>query len=90
MTWTVVEASNNSTFDDRVDGFENVGLKDGLPYLNNEVDLLKLFLNLYPGNIEEDLNRMNEYGKQEYKKAGFTPVTMNELVTFFGLLIGAV
>ena len=59
----------------------------GLPSRHASVDLVQLCVNLYPGDIDEDLNRLNVAGM--LKRKGFNPVTPREWLAFWGLVAAA-
>ena len=86
VTWTVV-----STVEERPPTMSQpsiFGLKEGLPENESgEVDLLKLWLMLYPGDPGEHITNLNAAGL--LKDARFKAVTLHEWLTFWGLIIGA-
>ena len=87
VTWTVIPASQESDVPEMVARFPSPGLVDGLPVRDQDVDLLRLWLAMYPGDIEEDVARLNYHGIR--KKATWKLVTPREWVTFCGLIIAA-
>ena len=62
VTWTVIQDVGDSTVAERAEMFEKPGLRDGLPVRNEDVDLLALWMLLYPGDMDEDLDKMNNAG----------------------------
>ena len=62
-----------------------VGLKEGLPVTDGRVDILKLWLRLYPGDMHADLRKLNDEGLS--KRADFRQVSPTEFVRFWGLMI---
>jgi hypothetical protein len=88
VTWTVVNNVLDSTEQSRhAELGPDAGLRGGLPVRDGDVHLLALWLKLYPGSIEDDLQRLNSQGI--LRKSTFSPVSQQEWVTFWGLVIGA-
>jgi hypothetical protein len=87
--WTVVLAVTTYTRKERSADFreKGVGLKGGIPTSKDgDVDVLSLWLHLYPGKIEDDLCRMNEGFR---KKVSWKHVTQHEWVVFIGIICPA-
>jgi hypothetical protein len=64
---------------------KGVGLKGGIPASKDgDVDLLSMWLHLYPGKIEDDLCRLNKEGLG--KKAGWKLVTKHEWLVCIGII----
>ena len=89
ISWTVVDQSNASTFEERAANFENVGFKGGIPKHHNDMDLMQLFFDLYPGDMQADLRQMNRYAVEVEKIKHFKEVSQKEFLVFYGLIIGA-
>jgi hypothetical protein len=73
FVWRDVPAVTTHTRKERLAYFreKGVGLKGGIPTSNDgDVDLLSLWLHLYPGKIEDDLRRLNEEGFLEKRQVG--------------------
>jgi hypothetical protein len=51
-----------------------VGLKEGLPVMDGRVDILKLWLRLYPGDMHADLRKL--YDASLSKRADFTQANL--------------
>jgi hypothetical protein len=63
----------------------HVGLKEGLHVTDGRVDILKLWLRLYPGDMHADLRKLNDEGLR--KRADFRQVCPTEFVRFWGLMV---
>jgi hypothetical protein len=88
VTWTVVDNILDSTEQSRQATVgQAAGLRAGLPGADGDIDLLALWLTLYPGSIEDDLQRLNS--QASLRKSTYRPVSMSEWVTFWGLVLGA-
>eukprot|EP00873_Tetraselmis_striata_P006595 jgi/Tetstr1/426859/TSEL_017073.t1 len=61
------------------------GLLEGLPIGDGNVDMLKLWLTLYPGDIEADLERVNASGLRKSNTHKF--ISLREYVRFWGLVL---
>ena len=87
ITWTVVQDVTEATTVERSQRLPEPGLKGGLPTKDSDVDLLGLWLKMYPGDMQDDINRINAQGlRQRYN---WKLITQREFVTFWGLIIGA-
>jgi hypothetical protein len=62
-----------------------VGLKEGLPVTDGRVDILKLWLPLYPGDMHVDLRKLNDACLS--KRADFGHVIPTEFVNFGSLMV---
>eukprot|EP00873_Tetraselmis_striata_P037229 jgi/Tetstr1/457493/TSEL_044075.t1 len=71
----------------RAAGGEATGLRGGLPYRDGALDLLALWLKLYPGDVVQDLEKLNDYALRT--RTTFRPVTESEWVRFWGLVLAA-
>mmetsp|Transcript_24839 Transcript_24839/g.63963 ORF Transcript_24839/g.63963 Transcript_24839/m.63963 type:complete len:234 (-) Transcript_24839:193-894(-) len=71
----------------RAAGGEATGLRGGLPYRDGALDLLALWLKLYPGDVVQDLEKLNDYALRT--RTTFRPVTKSEWVRFWGLVLAA-
>jgi hypothetical protein len=60
----------------------HVGLKEGLPVTDGRVDVLKLWLRPYPGDIHADLQIINSVRLS--KRVDFGHVSPPEYVRFWG------
>ena len=78
--WTVVE-EHHATSSDFVGKAELVNFG-----MSHDVDLLRLFLHLYPGSPERDIDRANRYMTHWF--ARWKPITTHEWIKFLGLLYG--
>ena len=85
VTWTVISDVTDSTIAERAEKFDKPGLRDGLPVQHEDVDLLALWLLLYPGDMLEDIEKMNAAGLM--KKATWRLITPREYTVFWGLMI---
>lgn len=94
-TWVVCDKDYDPpiTTDDRaIDmkraaGDEPTGLRGGLPYRDGDLDMLGLWIKMYPGDIPTDITRLNETALRT--RTSFRPVTESEWVRFWGLIIAA-
>ena len=86
-TWTVIPEVVDCRVPEMEARFAHPGLDGGLPVRDADVDLLKLWLRLYPGDIEQDLGRLNAAGLR--RKATFRQVTPREWVQFWGLILAS-
>jgi hypothetical protein len=87
LVWTIVLAETTDTRKERLVDFreKGVGLKGRIPTSKDgDVDMLSMWLHLYPGKIEDDLCRLHEEGFR--KKAGWKLVTPHEWVAFIGII----
>jgi hypothetical protein len=85
--WTIISGVTNDTRRKRPALFHDkiVGLKSGMPATkDSDVDMLRMWLHLYPSNIEVDLSHLNEEGFP--KKAGLKRGTEQEWVVFIGIV----
>ena len=90
ITWTVIpETADNSQAERQQQHFRlQLGLSGGLPVKQNgEPDLLALWLKLYPGSIDDDLERVNKAGLQQ--RHSFKSVSAQEWICFWGLVLAA-
>eukprot|EP00873_Tetraselmis_striata_P010849 jgi/Tetstr1/431113/TSEL_020829.t1 len=95
VTWTVCGPDYDPpiTTEDRAAdlmraaGGEATGLRGGLPYRDGALDLLALWLKLYPGDVVQDLEKLNDYALRT--RTTFRPVTKSEWVRFWGLVLAA-
>ena len=90
VTWTVIpETAENSKAERlRLHFCQPVGLIGGLPINHHgDLDLLALWLKLYPGSMEDDLKRVNEAGLRQ--RHSFNAVSAQEWVKFWGLVLAA-
>eukprot|EP00873_Tetraselmis_striata_P028533 jgi/Tetstr1/448797/TSEL_036031.t1 len=89
VTWTVCGPDYDPpiTTEDRAAdlmraaGGEATGLRGGLPYRDGALDLLALWLKLYPGDVVQDLEKLNDYALRT--RTTFRPVTKSESVPWF-------
>jgi hypothetical protein len=63
----------------------HVGLKEGLPLADGRVDVLKLWLRLFPGGMHVDLQKINKACLS--KRLDFWQVNPQEYVRFWGLMV---
>jgi hypothetical protein len=85
VTWTVIDNVMDSTVAERAEKFVNPGLRGGLPLKDYDVDLLGLWMLLYPGDMQSDLDKMNAAGLM--KKVTWRQITPREYTVFWGLVI---
>jgi hypothetical protein len=85
VTWTVIGEVTDSTVAERAEKFEKPGLRGGLPVKNEDVDLLALWMLLYPGDMHDDIAKMNSAGLM--KKVHWRLITPREYTQFWGLVI---
>jgi hypothetical protein len=92
-TWTVFQHDDAAEHDPLADTTAvraaqmrgQVGLKEGLPVTDGRVDILKVWLWLYPGDTHADLRKLNDAGLS--KMADFTQVSPTKFVSFGGLMV---
>jgi hypothetical protein len=85
--WTIVTGVTKDTRSKRSALFHDkvVSLKSRIPASKDgDVNMLSMWLYLYPSNIEDDLSHPNEEGFP--KKAGLKPVAEYEWVVFIGII----
>jgi hypothetical protein len=63
----------------------HVGLKEGLHVTDGRVDILKLWLRLYPGDMHAGLQKLNNACSS--KRVDFGQVISQEYVRFWGLIV---
>ena len=85
VTWTVIDNVMDSTVAERAEKFVNPGLRGGLPLKDYDVDLLGLWMLLYPGDMQSDLDKMNAAGLM--KNVTWRQITPREYTVFWGLVI---
>jgi hypothetical protein len=97
VTWAVFQNDDTAEHDPHVDTTAvraaqmggQVELKEGLPLTDGRVDILKLWLWLYPGDMHADLRELND--ARFNKRADFRHVSPAEFVRYWGLMVaGAV
>eukprot|EP00951_Prasinocladus_malaysianus_P014340 scaffold108899_cov15-Prasinocladus_malaysianus.AAC.2 len=91
-TWKVIAQTADSTIEERSSthfaGFSG-GLRAGLPtFSSGKIDYLALWLLLYPGDMDEDIKRLNQAGRDRGDKT-WKDITAQEWVKFWGLIIAA-
>jgi hypothetical protein len=87
-TWTVFQHDDAAEHDPHADTTAvraaqmrgHVGLKEGLPLTDGRVDILKLWLRLYPGDMPADLRKLNDACLS--KRADFRHVSPAAFVRF--------
>jgi hypothetical protein len=87
-TWTVLQHDDAAEHDPQANTTAvraaqmggQVGLKEGLPVTDGRVDILKLRLPLYPGDMHVDLRKLNDANLS--KMADFRHVSPAEFVNF--------
>jgi hypothetical protein len=92
-TWTVFQHDDAPEHDPHADTTAmhaaqmggQVGLKEGLHVTHGRVDILKLWLRLYTGDMHANLRKLNDAGLS--KRADFRQVNPAELVRFWGLMV---
>ena len=85
VTWTVIPDVMDSTVAERAEKFEKPGLVGGLPIRDADVDLLGLWMQLYPGDMQRDIDNLNAAGLM--KKVTWRAVTAREYTVFWGLVL---
>ena len=85
VTWTVVSSNLEINTGRAFLPATNVGLVTGLPFRQGEPDLLKLWLQLYHGDIDKDIAQLNSL----LRSRGHRDITQHEYVKFWGLIIAA-
>ena len=86
VTWTVANLTTPLTSVDSQPA-KKIGLVDGLPILNGEPDLLRLWSVLYPGDIKLHISAINAAGIKINHK--FQPINEHEYVRFWGMCLVA-
>ena len=85
VTWTVVSSNLEINTGRAFLPATNAGLVTGLPFRQGEPDLLKLWLQLYHGDIDKDIAQLNSL----LRSRGHRDITQHEYVKFWGLIIAA-
>ncbi len=81
----VVPDVMDSTIAERAEKFEKPWLVGSLLIKDADVDLLGLWMQLYPGDMQRDIDNLNAAGLM--KKVTWRAVTAREYTVFWGLVI---